>query len=127
MLLKGLQSLRALQESLHKRVLSLRYRCQMLGAWIGIFDALKTFVKDHVSILFSNEDEISSLGKSDVDRSAAQVSGWVDELVVTKGAERSQHLLTQMSRSTYRQCHVARLLIPLGQATYLPPDTFLVV
>ena len=50
------------------------------------FDALKTFVKDHVSILFSNEDEISSLGKSDVDRSAAQVSGWVDELVVTKGA-----------------------------------------
>ena len=50
------------------------------------FNALKTFVKDHVSILFSNEDEISSLGKSDVHRSAAQVSGWVDELVVTKGA-----------------------------------------
>ena len=46
----------------------------------------ENIVKDHVSILFSNEDEISSLGKSDVDRSAAQVSGWVDELVVTKGA-----------------------------------------
>ena len=51
------------------------------------FKALKTFIKDHISILFSNEDEISSLGKSDVQNSAAEVSVWVDELIVTKGAD----------------------------------------
>ena len=35
---------------------------------------------------FSNEDEISSLGKKDINGSAALVSSWVDELIVTKGA-----------------------------------------
>ncbi len=48
--------------------------------------ALTTFVKNDVSILFSNEDEISSLGNSDVHGSSALVAGWVDELIVTKGA-----------------------------------------
>ena len=51
------------------------------------FEALKTFIKEHVSILFSNEDEISSLGKSDVQKSATEVSGWVDELIISKGAD----------------------------------------
>ena len=50
------------------------------------FEALTTFVRDHVSILFSNEDEISSMGKTDLHGSAAMVSSWVDELIVTKGA-----------------------------------------
>lgn len=48
--------------------------------------ALTEFVRSHVSILFSNEDEIVSLGKKDVQSSALLVSNWVDELVVTKGA-----------------------------------------
>ena len=51
------------------------------------YDALSVFVRDHVSILFSNEAEIESLGKSDVHNSAEMVSGWVDELIVTKGAD----------------------------------------
>ena len=49
------------------------------------FEALSTFIKDHVSILFGNKDEISSMGKADMDGSAALISGWVDELIVTKG------------------------------------------
>ena len=50
------------------------------------FGELTEFVKDHVSILFSNEDEIVSLGKKNVQSSALLVSNWVDELIVTKGA-----------------------------------------
>ena len=50
-------------------------------------DALSAFIQDHVSILFSNEAEIQSLGKTDVHSSAERVSGWVDELIVTKGAD----------------------------------------
>ncbi|MGB0810765.1 MAG: adenosine kinase, partial [Candidatus Puniceispirillaceae bacterium] len=48
-------------------------------------DALSVFVRDHVSILFSNEAEMASLGKADEHSSAEMISGWVDELVVTKG------------------------------------------
>lgn len=48
-------------------------------------DALSVFVRDHVSILFSNEAEMASLGKADVHSSAEMISGWVDELIVTKG------------------------------------------
>lgn len=48
-------------------------------------DALSVFVRDHVSILFSNEAEMASLGKADVHNSAEMISGWVDELIVTKG------------------------------------------
>ena len=59
------------------------------------FEALKTFIKEHVSILFSNEDEITSLGKSDVQKSAAEVSGWVDELIVTKGADGARILTSE--------------------------------
>ena len=50
------------------------------------FEALTKFIKNHVCILFSNEDEIGSLGKTDVNGSATLVSSWVDELIVTKGA-----------------------------------------
>ncbi len=50
------------------------------------YEPLAKFVKDHVSILFSNEDEISSFGKASVHNSSELVSNWVDELVVTKGA-----------------------------------------
>ena len=50
------------------------------------FEALTKFIKNYVCILFSNEDEISSLGKKDINGSAALVSSWVDELIVTKGA-----------------------------------------
>lgn len=49
-------------------------------------DALSVFVRDHVSILFSNEAEMASLGKAGVHSSAEMISGWVDELIVTKGA-----------------------------------------
>jgi len=51
------------------------------------YDALSDFVREHVSILFSNEAEIQSLGKSDLHSSAELVSDWVDELIVTKGAD----------------------------------------
>ena len=50
------------------------------------FEALTEFVKNHVSILFCNEDEIISLGQTDVHGSVVLISNWVDELVVTKGA-----------------------------------------
>ncbi len=50
------------------------------------FEALKEFVKNHVTMLFCNEDEIISLGQTDVHGSVVLVSNWVDELVVTKGA-----------------------------------------
>jgi sugar/nucleoside kinase (ribokinase family) len=50
------------------------------------FEALMEFVKVHVSILFSNEDEIRTLGKKDVHNSALLISDWVDELIVTQGA-----------------------------------------
>ena len=49
------------------------------------YDALSVFVRDHVSILFSNEAEMARLGKADVHSSAEMSSGWVDELIVTKG------------------------------------------
>ena len=48
-------------------------------------EALSAFVRDHVSILFSNEAEIQSLGTADTNTAAEQVAAWVDELIVTKG------------------------------------------
>ena len=48
-------------------------------------DALSAFVREHVSILFSNEAEIQSLGNTDTNSAAEQVASWVDELIVTKG------------------------------------------
>ena len=49
-------------------------------------DALSTFIRDHVSILFSNQDEIQALLGTDDDDTIASFAREIDELIVTKGA-----------------------------------------
>lgn len=51
------------------------------------FDALSTFIKDHVSIIFSNEDEARALTGKDYEQAGAEMSGYLDEVIITRGAE----------------------------------------
>ena len=48
-------------------------------------DALINFVKDHVDILFSNENEASSLCDTPVEKAIPIVMGYVEEAIVTRG------------------------------------------
>ena len=48
--------------------------------------ALKKFIIDHVDILFANEDEAESLAGSQYPESVGKLSGFVDEVVVTRGS-----------------------------------------
>ena len=50
-------------------------------------DALFAFVRDHVGILFANEDEVTSLCDKPVAESIAELQDAVDELAVTRGAK----------------------------------------
>ncbi len=49
--------------------------------------ALSDFVREHVSILFSNETEIAALAKQSTQEAITQISREVEELVVTFGPE----------------------------------------
>ena len=49
-------------------------------------DALSGFIKDHVDILFANEEEAISLCEKPVDGATAELLLMVDELVITRGA-----------------------------------------
>ena len=48
-------------------------------------EALSRFVRDHVDILFANEDEAASLCDLPVDEATALLGGQCDEVVVTRG------------------------------------------
>ena len=50
-------------------------------------DALGGFIKDHVDILFANEEEAVSLCEKPVDDAIAELLQMVDELIVTRGAK----------------------------------------
>ena len=50
-------------------------------------DALNTFIQDHVTILFSNQDEIQALLGTDDSTAIASFAATMDELIVTKGAD----------------------------------------
>ena len=47
--------------------------------------ALSSFIADHISILFGNEDEVSSLYQSSSKDAIDVLAGKIDELVVTRG------------------------------------------
>ena len=51
------------------------------------FDALSTFIKDHVSIIFSNEDEARALTGKGYQDAAAEMAGYLDEVIITRGAQ----------------------------------------
>ena len=51
------------------------------------FDALSTFIKDHVSIIFSNEDEARALTGKAYQDAAAEMAGYLDEVIITRGAQ----------------------------------------
>ena len=51
------------------------------------FDALYDYIKAHVSILFSNEDEARALTGQPADLAAKTLSPYLDELIITKGAQ----------------------------------------
>lgn len=51
------------------------------------FDALSGFIKDHVSILFSNEDEARALTGKDYREAGEEMAGFVDEVIITRGAD----------------------------------------
>jgi fructokinase len=48
--------------------------------------ALTSFVRDHVDILFANEDEVKSLCDTNLDEAIASLLGDVAEVIVTRGA-----------------------------------------
>ncbi|MDB2390902.1 adenosine kinase [Alphaproteobacteria bacterium] len=50
-------------------------------------DALTAFIKDHVDILFANEDEAISLCEKPADETIADLLQMVEELIVTRGAK----------------------------------------
>ncbi|MBT6122971.1 MAG: adenosine kinase [Candidatus Puniceispirillum sp.] len=50
-------------------------------------DALGAFIKDHVNILFANEDEAMSLCEMPVPDAISELVQMVDELIVTRGAK----------------------------------------
>jgi sugar/nucleoside kinase (ribokinase family) len=47
--------------------------------------ALSSFIADHISILFGNEDEVASLYQSSSQDAIAALVGKIDEVVVTRG------------------------------------------
>lgn len=51
------------------------------------FEALSAFVKEHVSILFCNEDEVKALTGLPIDEAASSLLPHLDELIITKGAD----------------------------------------
>lgn len=51
------------------------------------FDALSTFIKDHVSIIFSNEDEARALTGKGYQDAGAEMAGYLDEVIITRGAQ----------------------------------------
>ena len=51
------------------------------------FEALSHFVKDNVSILFCNEDEVKALTGLSAEDAAASLLPHLDELIITKGAD----------------------------------------
>ena len=51
------------------------------------FDAFSTFIKDHVSIIFSNEDEARALTGKDYQDAGAEMAGYLDEVVITRGPQ----------------------------------------
>lgn len=50
-------------------------------------DAFSTFIKDHVSIIFSNEDEARALTGKDYQDAGAEMAGYLDEVVITRGPQ----------------------------------------
>ena len=46
---------------------------------------LSTFISEHISILFGNEEELTSLAQCDSSEAILVLSGRVDELIVTRG------------------------------------------
>lgn len=51
------------------------------------FDALSQFIKDHVSILFSNEDEARALTGKSYQEAGRELSQYLDEVIITRGAQ----------------------------------------
>ena len=51
------------------------------------FDALSNFIKQHVSILFSNEDEARALTGKDYEPAAQEMAEYLDEIIITRGAD----------------------------------------
>ena len=51
------------------------------------FDAFSTFIKDHVSIIFSNEDEARALTGKEYQDAGAEMAGYLDEVIITRGAQ----------------------------------------
>ena len=50
------------------------------------FDAFTTYIEEHVSVLFSNNDEINALGYEDIFAASAALNEVVDDIIVTNGA-----------------------------------------
>ena len=51
------------------------------------FDAFSDFIKSHVSIIFSNEDEARALTGKDYEQAGAEMAGYLEEVIITRGAE----------------------------------------
>ena len=51
------------------------------------FEAFSTFIKDHVSIIFSNEDEARALTGKEYQDAGAEMAGYLDEVIITRGAQ----------------------------------------
>ena len=51
------------------------------------FDAFSTFVKNYVSIIFSNEDEARALTGKEYQDAGAEMAGYLDEVIITRGAQ----------------------------------------
>ncbi len=51
------------------------------------FDAFTNYIEEHVSVLFSNLDEINALGYADIFEASTALSEVVDDIIVTKGAD----------------------------------------
>ena len=50
------------------------------------FDQLSAFIKEHVSILFCNEDEARALTGKDWQAAGEEMAGYLDEVIITRGA-----------------------------------------
>ena len=51
------------------------------------FDAFSSFIKEHVDILFSNEDEARALTGKNYQEAGDEMAGYLDEVIITRGAE----------------------------------------
>ena len=51
------------------------------------FDAFSAYLKDHVSIVFSNEDEARALTGKDYEAAGEEMAGYLDEVIITRGAQ----------------------------------------